>query len=189
MGGLPRSRLVSHHNLEVSPADYATGASRPLQQWRPSASMIRAYYQLVLTVSAESIELALVRQGSGSARKKFESTLLRKRASPSRSHSGNNGPRVSLTCLWSVCFAQSNTMPLSFFASSGQKTDSITLLNCSTISLTGSTSELGARNAFQHSANLFLEKEGLLSGNDSLALAAGIEGYSPPRHEDRSGRQ
>ena len=140
--------------------------------------MIRAYYQLVLTVSAESIELALVRQGSGSARKKFESTLLRKRASPSRSHLRNDGRSVSLTCLASMCFAQSNTMPLSFFASSGQKTDSITLLNYSTISLTGSTSELGARNAFQHSANLFLKKEGLLSGNDSLA--AGMKATRPP---------
>src|SRR6516225_10275803 len=105
MGGLPRSRLVSHHNLEVSPADYATGASRPLQQWRPSASMIRAYYLLILTVSAERIELALFRQGSGSARKKFRSTFLRKRAFPSRSHSGNSGRSAFLTCLWSVCFA------------------------------------------------------------------------------------
>ena len=93
------------------------------------ASMIRAYYLLVLTVSAERIELALFRQGSGSARKKFRSTFLRKRAFPSRSHSGNSGRSAFLTCLWSVCFAQSNTMPVSFFASSGQKTDSIALFN------------------------------------------------------------
>ena len=39
--------------------------------------MIRAYYLLVLTVSAESIELALVFQGSGSGRKKFETTFLK----------------------------------------------------------------------------------------------------------------
>jgi hypothetical protein len=38
--------------------------------------MVRAYYPLVLTVGAERIELALVRQGSGRVKKKFERTFL-----------------------------------------------------------------------------------------------------------------
>ena len=126
-----RSRFVSQHNFWGYPADSTTGASWPLWRWRPSASMVRAYYRLVLTVSAERIELALVRQGSGSARKKFKSIFLRKRAFPSRSHLRINGRSVSLTCLSPMCFAQSNTMLVSFFVSSGQKTDSITLYNCS----------------------------------------------------------
>jgi len=108
--------LVNLHNLALTLADFATAASWPLWRWRPCASMIRAYYLLILTVSAERIELALVRQGSGNARKKSESIFLRKRASPSRSHLRNNGSSVSLTCLSSMCFTQSNTMLVSFFA-------------------------------------------------------------------------
>jgi len=50
----------------------------------------------IFAVSAEDIEIALVRQGSGSARKKFKSTFLRKRVSPSLSHLRNNGRSVSL---------------------------------------------------------------------------------------------
>ena len=86
---------------------------------------------ITFVLCAANTEAASVCQGSGSARKKSESTLRRNPASPSCSHSRSSAPSASLTCSSSVCFAQSTSMLVSFFASGGQNTDSIVLLNCS----------------------------------------------------------
>ena len=82
---------------------------------------------MLLAGCAANMALALVFQGSVSARKKFESTFFRYPASPSSSHSRSNAYSASLTCFSSVCFAQSNKMLVSFFASSDQKADTIAL--------------------------------------------------------------
>ena len=78
------------------------GAGRcVLERRRPTRSMAWAHYPFLdsvplpaFAVGAESIELALVCQGSGSERKNCERTFLRKHASPLRSHLRNNGPNL-----------------------------------------------------------------------------------------------
>src|SRR6516162_4356065 len=71
----PRSRFVSFHQLQAhTPAGFRKRSHLAWMAMAPKHNVMRAYYPLVLTVSAERIELALFRQGSGSARKKSEST-------------------------------------------------------------------------------------------------------------------
>jgi hypothetical protein len=119
---LPEGMKCDAHGLRLDEVGWAETTRLP--------GFLAALW-ITFVLCPANTEAASVCQGSGSARKKSESTLRKCPASLSRSHSLSNARRASQTCFPSACFALFCIVLTSFFASGGQKADSIVLFTCS----------------------------------------------------------